>query len=98
MKLVGVDVFIWSQQVPKLPEKIGRFTLAMISNNGTKLYPPPAPEIDITDWFQCRYLAFSEITHQDVDHLLFDLSTSFIWTKAQKLYEINGTSAFSQPY
>ncbi len=98
MKLVGVDVYIWSQTIPELPKKIGLFTLQMISNGGTKLYPPPAPEIEVTDWFQCRYTAPSGITHRDVDQLLSLLSPNFVWTKAQKLYEKNGANAFSQPY
>ena len=98
MKLIGVDVYIWSQTIPELPKKIGLFTLEMISNSGTKLYPPPTPEIDVTDWFQCRYIAFLEITHCNIDELLSFLSSDFTWTKAQKLYEHNGANAFSQPY
>ena|SRR5712692_8349276 len=98
MKLIGVDVYIWSQSIPDLPKKIGLFTLQMISNNGTKLYPPPAPEIEVTDWFQCRYVASSEIIHRDIDQLLLSLNPDFTWTKAQKLYEKDGVNAFSEPY
>ena len=98
MKLIGVDVYIWSETIPELPKKISQFTLQMISNSGTKVYPPPTPKIDVTDWFQCRYIASSEITHDDVDQLLSSLSSNFTWTKAQKLYENNGINAFSEPY
>lgn len=98
MKLIGVDVFVWSQTIPELPKRIDQFSLQMISNSGTKVYPPPAPEIEVTDWFQCRYIASSEITHADVDRLLSSVSSKFVWTKAQKLYEDHGVNAFSQPY
>ncbi len=98
MKLIGVDVYIWSQTIPELPKSIGQFALQMISNSGTKVYPPPAPKIDVTDWFQCRYIASSGITHGDVDRLLSSVSSNFVWTKAQKLYENDGINAFSQPY
>ena len=98
MKLIGVDIYIWSDEIPKMPERVGPFTLKMISNSGTRLYPPPAPTIDCTDWFQCRYVAELDITHHEVDQFLSTLSTNFVWTKAQKLYQHEGANAFSEPY
>lgn len=98
MKLMGVDVYIWSEEIPDLPKRIGQLTLDMISNSGTRLYPPPAPEIEVTDWFQCRYISSSEVTNDDIKHLISTLDAHFTWTMIQKLYEINGVTAFSQPY
>lgn len=98
MKLIGVDVYIWSEKIPELPKKVGSLSLQMISNNGTRLYPPPAPEIDVTDWFQCRYLSNSEIANRDINELLDTLNPKFTWTKLQKLFQENGINAFSQPY
>jgi len=98
MKLVGADVYVWSEKIPDVPKKIGTLSLNMISNSGTRLYPPPAPEIDVTDWFQCRYLSDTEITHQDVEVLLKTVDEGFVWTKVQKLYQKDGINAFSQPY
>lgn len=98
MKLIGVDVYVWSESIPDLPKTIGPLTLHLMSNRGTRVYPPPAPEIDFIDWFRCRYLAPSEVSHQDIDKLLSTLSTNFTWTKAQKLFEQNGSKAFSEPY
>jgi hypothetical protein len=98
MKLVGVDVYVWSNEIPKMPDTVGPFALKMISNSGTRIYPPPAPHIDCTDWFQCRYLAPGEVGHGEVDQFLSTISKNFVWTKAQKLYQQNGANLFSEPY
>lgn len=98
MKLIGVDVYIWSQTIPDIPENVGPFMLHLMSNRGTRVYPPPAPQIEFIDWFRCRYMGTGEVSHADVDNLLAELSIKFTWTKAQKLYEKNGSRAFSEPY
>lgn len=99
MTLHGVDVFIWSDSVPKLPEKHGNMQLELISNRGTRIYPPPAPEISLSDWHQCRFLSSNEIKDNDVDNLLQKLSDSGLkWTKCQKLFKNNGENQFSEPY
>ena len=87
MTLHGVDVYIWQDEQPALPTEFGPFTLKLISNRGTKVYPGPAPEMDLLDWFRCRYELITALTEQ-----------GFRWTKTQKLFQIDGVDAFSQPY
>lgn len=99
MILHGVDVFIRTPEIPDLPKEIGPFTLNLISNRGSRVYPPPVPEMDLSDWQQCRYLSETEVNDGHIDELVHSISgLGFQWTKCQKLFKINGDNAFSQPY
>lgn len=99
MELHGVDVYIWTPETPDLPKEVGPLTLKLISNRGTKVYPPPAPDIHLIDWPRCRYFSETAITDKDADALLSKLtSDGWVWTKAQKLYRLDGVDQFSQPY
>ncbi len=99
MTLHGVDIFIWSAETPDVPKEFGPFTLDLISNRGTRIYPGPAPEMDLLDWPRCRYLCEEEVTHDQIDELVNKItSLGYRWTKCQKLFRIDGVNAFSQPY
>ena len=99
MNLHGVDVFIWTPELPNLDETPGPFKLVLISSRGTKVWPPPAPDCELDDWPRCRYLSDDVVTCQDVDDLLVSLTKAgWNWTKAQKLFRIDGVDQFSQPY
>ena len=99
MTLHGVDVFLKTPEIPDLPTEIGPFTLKLISNRGNRVWPPPVPETQITDWQQCRYLSDNEVSDAQVDELVQKLTgLGHTWTKCQKLFKINGDNAFSQPY
>ncbi|KAA0228627.1 MAG: Isocitrate dehydrogenase [NADP] [Fimbriimonadales bacterium] len=98
-KLVGVDLYLRSDSVPELPRESGKFTLTFISNRGTKIWPPPAPAIALSDWLQCRFESTGDITDADAEQLLQEISQlGFHWTKAQKLYTKDGEKQYSQPY
>lgn len=99
MTLHGVDVYIWHPETPDIPKEFGPFTLNLISNRGTRVYPGPAPEMDLLDWPRCRYLAEGEVSHEQIDELVAHLTgLGWKWTKTQKLFKIDGVDAFSQPY
>lgn len=99
MELHGVDVYIWQDNMPELPTEIGPFTLKLISNRGTKMYPGPVPEMDFIDWYRCRFYSEAVVTDADVDALIHEVTAKgFRWTKTQKLFTIDGVDAFSQPY
>jgi hypothetical protein len=53
--LQGVDVFVRNDGMPSPPEKVGKLSLHLISNRGTKIYPGPTPEIYLVDHFRLRY-------------------------------------------
>ncbi|MCS7197736.1 MAG: isocitrate dehydrogenase [Candidatus Bipolaricaulota bacterium] len=98
MKLVGADVYIWSQGIPEVPKQVGPFQLLFISNRGTRVLQPVEPKAECIDWWRCRYRAEREVSHHEVHVLLETLSQKHVWTQAQKLFEISGTNAYSEPY
>lgn len=99
LELCGVDVFLWSAETPLLPTEVGPFRLELISNRGTRVFPPPTPEINLCDWPRARYLARAPINDRDIDRLLAELTEAgWNWTKSQKLYRKDGIDLFSQPY
>jgi len=98
MKLVGADVYFWSSGIPDVPKQIGPFVLQFISNRGTRVVQPIAPNAEFSDWWCCRYRADREVSHADVHALLETLSQKHVWTQVQKLFEINGANAYSEPY
>lgn len=99
MILCGVDVFLWTPETPELPSQIGPFRLELISNRGTRVYPPPAPDIDLIDWPRVRFLSDEQVEDRQVDELLAELTAAgWVWTKSQKLYRKDGVNLFSQPY
>lgn len=78
-KLVGVDVFLDWQGRPddlgKSLEELARpeFSLTMITNRGTKVYPGGLPETFCVDHWRCRFQSpspGSTVSHQDTLKLL----------------------------
>ncbi|MDW8074174.1 MAG: isocitrate/isopropylmalate family dehydrogenase [Bacteroidota bacterium] len=97
---IGADVFVeWNDTttVPAMPEQVGPLTLTMISNRGTKIYPPPIPPITMVNWYRCRYLASGPIENSAVVALLEELiRRSIRWMHVELLAECNGTPMFSK--
>lgn len=99
MTLHGADVYIKSPQTPDLPHQVGPFSLVFISNRGTRVWPPPAPEMSLLDLPQCRFFSDAEVTDDQVEALVNELvGLGWTWVKCQKLYRIDGVDGFSQPY
>ncbi|MEO5667373.1 MAG: hypothetical protein ABIR96_04870 [Bdellovibrionota bacterium] len=99
VKLVGFDVFVVNQGLPKIPEKIEGLTLSLISNRGTKVWPGPTPNINLTDVHRCRFIDASRasLTHADALKLLAGIDKAgFEWVHVEKLIEINGKAGFSK--
>jgi hypothetical protein len=98
-KLNGVDIYLRSETTPDLPKEHGKLKLVLISNRGTRVWPPPAPPIQLCDWPRSRWESDDEVTDQDIDELAaFLTKEGFYWTKLQKLYTLNGERQYSQPY
>ena len=57
---VGADIFVISDVLPmqRLPKKVGRLDLTMVTNRGTKIYPGEMPPIDMVNVYRCRYAIF----------------------------------------
>jgi len=99
MDLHGCDIYLWSETTPAPPQSLDKFKLTFISSRGTRIWPPPAPEVEPADWYQCRYLSSDQVTDQEVDNLAQTLTGQGLrWTKCQKLYTKDGVNQFSEPY
>jgi isocitrate dehydrogenase len=105
-KVIGVDVFIESAT---LPEEIGKtlegicaptpLRLKMISNRGTKVYPPTGAITDCVDHFRCRFIARSEnadLSDNDILDLAQRISIHYRWMHMEKLQEFDGTMGFTK--
>jgi len=84
---VGVDVFVQHDGLPTMPNNIGPFTLRLMSNRGTKVWPGTTPDIFMVDHFRCRYVAEAPITRHDALALLTELTTQNIqWLHTELLW------------
>lgn len=96
-ELVGADVFVENRGLPEMPEKIGPFTLRLISNRGTKVWPGPTPDILLVDHFRNRYIADSSVTRNDVLGLLQELSAKGKhWCHVELLNQVAGEARYSK--
>jgi hypothetical protein len=94
----GVDVFVRSMSgtIPALPETIGAFKLAMISNRGTKIYPGNAPDILLVDHFRCRFYAEKPVQREDVMALLSAFPKEYPWMHVEILHKEGDSPLFSK--
>ncbi|MCW5933434.1 MAG: NAD-dependent isocitrate dehydrogenase [Fimbriimonadia bacterium] len=84
---VGVDLFVHENSLPHLPETVGKMTLAMISNRGTKVYPGSMPFIYLVNWYRARYLSETPLHEEDLQQFFNALPSSVEWTTIQRLNE-----------
>jgi isocitrate dehydrogenase len=105
-RLIGVDIFIesaeWPESVGNALEELCASTplkLKMISNRGTKVYPPTGATTDCVDHYRCRFLLRSEDGELSDGHI-FDLvqcvAARFRWMHIEKLQEFDGEPGFTK--
>ena len=92
MNCVGIDVFVHTQGLPKVPESVAGYKLTVISNRGTKVWPGEMPRIHLTDVFRCRYRG----TASPVELLKAIEAAGFNWVHVEKLHEIGGKELFAK--
>lgn len=99
IKLVGVDMYIITEEgIPKF-EEYGPFKCEFISNRGTKVWPGyVSPDLLQVNWYRCRFMATRDITDADVNQFLVDLSEKWWWSAAQKLWNYDGEPGYSKAY
>jgi len=95
-KIKGLDIFVNTTDISLLPKNIGKFTLRLISNRGTKIYPGEVPDIVIVDCQRCRYIADEEITQSDIMDFLNAFPAELPWVHIEKLHEENGIALYSK--
>ncbi|MCS7170293.1 MAG: NADP-dependent isocitrate dehydrogenase [Candidatus Kapabacteria bacterium] len=105
-RVVGVDIFVETEQ---LPEELGPvlehlaegtpFRLKMLSNRGTKVYPPTGAMPDYVDHYRCRFLLRhdnGEAGDPDIIELLRRIGAHYRWVHVEKLPEIDGGMGFTK--
>jgi isocitrate dehydrogenase len=105
-RVVGVDVFVES---PLLPTELGPsvealtvsapVTLKMISNRGTKVYPPTGAITDCVDQYRCRFVlkdGYTELTDAQIFELVQRIATKHRWAHIEKLQEFDGEPGFTK--
>ncbi len=104
-RVVGVDIFVES---PLSPEALGKSLeqlaagtpakLKMISNRGTKVYPPTGAITDCVDHWRCRFVvreANASLEDAAVFDLLQRVAAQHRWMHVEKLMEFDRVSGFT---
>ena len=99
IKLVGVDVYIITEDGIPTFEDIGLFKCEFISNRGTKVWPGfVSQDLLLVNWYRCRFSATQDVTDHDVNIFLELLSRDWWWSAAQKLWNYDGEAGYSKAY
>ncbi len=106
---IGVDIFVES---PASPEEVGSTLegltsdlpvhLKMVSNRGTKVYPPTGAMTDCIDHWRCRFIlndlsdATTTLTDETILTLLTRVAAHYRWMHIEKLPEFDGEAGFTR--
>jgi isocitrate dehydrogenase len=102
---VGADVFVeWDGDVMELGPAMEAaaegtaFTLKMISNRGTKVYPPTGAMTDCVNQYRCRFIGRNgnEPSSDDVLKLLAAIGRGHRWMHVELLQAYDGEPAFTR--
>ena len=104
-RVIGADIFLES---PLSPEALGRslerladdspLQLKMISNRGTKVYPPTGAITDCVDHWRCRFVLrdpSGELSDAALLALLQRVAAEHRWMHLEKLQEFDGALGFT---
>ncbi len=104
-RVIGADIFLESALSP---EALGRslerlaadspLQLKMISNRGTKVYPPTGAITDCVDHWRCRFVLRdpgSEVSDAALLALLQRVAAEHRWMHLEKLQEFDGALGFT---
>ena len=104
-RVVGMDLFIESSLAA---EALGRdlerlaegtaLQLKMISNRGTKVYPPMGAMTDCVDHWRCRFVGHedTEVSDAHVIEVIAKIGAEHRWMHVEKLQEIDGEPGFTR--
>ncbi len=104
-RVIGIDIFVESalsaEAIGKSLEHLVLDTpvkLKMISNRGTKVYPPTGAMTDCVDHWRCRFVlrdAGGDLDDSIVFDLLRRIAAQYRWMHVEKLQEFDGVSGFT---
>jgi len=103
---IGVDIFVESSRTPEelgthLEELVAGLPLhlKMISNRGTKVYPPTGAMTDCVNHWRCRFVlndASGSLDDVTILTLLSHVGAYYRWMHIEKLPEIDGEAGFTR--
>lgn len=104
-RVVGGDIFVESNLSPEaLGKSLGNLAegtplkLKMISNRGTKVYPPTGAMTDCVDHWRCRFVGRdpgADLEDLAIVDLLQRIAAQHRWMHVEKLQEFDGESGFT---
>ena len=102
---IGVDIFV---ETGDTPERVAQrlqvssagtpFSLKMVSNRGTQVWPEPGTLPTCVDHYRCRFV-FDETSRWSDDvvvDLLARVGSVYRWMHVEKLEEHDGASTFTR--
>jgi isocitrate dehydrogenase len=105
-RVIGADIFI---ETPLQPEQLGpsieslaegsALKLKMISNRGTKVYPPTGAITDCVDQYRCRFVlknGAGDLSDDQLLDLLRRIATRHRWVHIEKLQQFDSTEAYTK--
>jgi isocitrate dehydrogenase len=105
-RTLGMDIFI---EWPGSPDALGKqleailesspVKLKMISNRGTKVYPPTGAITDCVDQFRCRLVAreaAADLTNAQLQSVIAEVGAHLNWAHVEKLQEFDGSEGFTK--
>jgi len=97
MKCVGLDIFFVSTSFPNIPPKIADCELVQISNRGSKVWPGPVPNIQMTDLYTARYkkLDGNALDPNEALQIISEFSKTQNWVHIEKLLQFNNVDRFA---
>ncbi len=104
---IGADIFV---EAALSPEELGHslehlveglpIHLKMISNRGTKVYPPTGAMTDCIDHWRCRFIFDDAASDMQHNELLFTvmkrITSQYRWMHVEKLPEFDGQPGFTR--
>ena len=104
--VTGADIFIESTLTPKvLGDSLvalasgSPFTLSMISNRGTQVYPGATPLTDCVDVYRCRFVAREPgvpVGDADLLTLLAKVAAAYRWMHVEKLQSFDNAPGYTR--
>jgi isocitrate dehydrogenase len=105
-RVVGMDLFVETAETPfELGPKIEKalegapVKLKMMSNRGTRVYPPTGTSTDMTDQHRVRMLARAEgadLTHAELMKVVEKLTPLARWAHIEVLQEFDGSLGYTK--
>ncbi len=97
--LVGVDVYVITEDGIPTFDDYGAFKIEFISNRGTKVWPGyVSPDLMMVNWYRCRFTATRAVTDADVTQFMTELTKKWHWSAVQKLWNYGDEPGFSKAY